>query len=1170
MTLSVLILLGLSLAVTTTTLEAQRYRFKEYRQEHGLGNLAVTALIQDLDGYLWVGTQNGLFRHDGNDFVRFGAQEGLPGSYILALALAPDGQLWANTHQGIARLDKGRFRAEFPYRQSADTPGMGMAINAKGDIFVSSPQGIILGRKAAAGSAYRFALSPIPAKYRSKTIFQIALDPAGRAWFGCGNELCGLSAEGALEIHGEDWAIPADHWDGIHFDARQSLWLRSNQQVLVKHARSPRFEPALHAPVAFDMPHIYSGAGGRVYLPSKDGLHILEPARNIWRKLGPENGLAGEMVSVVFSDAENNVWLGFLGDGLSRWLSHDNWEGWTTQEGLNSNTVWTMLRDGARALWAGTDNGINFMEAGAKRWKALGGESGKDLGRVMALTAESASVVWAASHSRGLIRIDTAARAFQVLGFPPGSGIKHLYGLLMDREARLWLGTTSGLFQTTPTHPLDWQPQDLKDSEHQETIYTVTQDSRGRIWAAGNLGLMLFQHGQWSRLEKKHGLLSNSTWFARETFPGEIVVGYLDSVGETSIRFQNQQTVVTHSSVGSGGPVHLNYFAGLDKGGLSWLGTDQGVFVSDRRDTLHLTDQDGLIWNDCNSNAFFADDDGTVWIGTTRGLAHGRMPNPLPLTSPKLKAVSLTVNGQPVPAEGTVHIGSIPNELELIVSPLTFQNAGRIEYQFRLGQPEEPWITVRRNFVKFSGIPGGSSRLQARLRISGGAWSQIWIDLPVEVAVPFWQSWMGRGLMLLAVIGSMALLWQFWHQKLIADRERLAAAVAARTNEIERLLKEAREASRLKTEFVANMSHEIRTPMNGVLGMLQLTASTNLNAEQRGFVEVAKSSAETLLALLNEILDLSKVESGFLEVECYPFKLRQLIQDLALLLEPNAIKKGIRLEIEIDPKLSAWVLGDKQRLQQVLLNLTGNAIKFTHQGCVKLRVSQTGRDQIEFSVEDTGIGIPPGKQSLIFDAFRQADGSTTRRFGGTGLGLAISSKLVSLMGGEIRVESEVGLGSRFFFSIALPSAQPSDVTQDWNQSDPASRPLSILLAEDNRVNQMVAMRLLERDGHTVQVALDGALAFEAVHRERFDLILMDIHMPVLDGISATEKIREYELTQGRRTPIVALSAGVLPEERNRCIAAGMDAFLAKPIDIVELRQTLARLTVLKPPASSRS
>ena len=1151
-------------------LSAQRYRFREYRQENGLGNLATTAMLQDRDHYLWIGTQNGLFRYDGNRMVHFGRSEGLPGSYILALLQSPDGTLWVSTHLGIARLRAGRFIAEYNYVQAADTPGMGMAGNSNGDLFVSGPGGIIIGRRTGKSLTYAFTLAYLPPVLRSKTIFQMVTDARQRAWFGCGRGICALSPDGKLQFHQQDLGIPEDQWDGIAFDRQETLWVRSNSRLLRLAKGTDRFEIVPQSLNAFRLAFLFTGKQNRLYLPANDGLWIHKTDSLHWQKIGNSSGIGSEPITSIVSDHEDNLWIGYLGDGVARWLGYGEWEGWTKLEGLNSNTVWTMLRDGKHTLWAGTDNGLNYFDEAAKQWRSPGGEAGKRLGPIMSLALDSPTSFWASSREQGLLHIDTVNKTYRVLGFPAGASIQSLYNVFLDRNRGLWLGTSSGLFHAMEAKPTVWEQVAWRIRESEETIYTVSQDSRGRIWAAGNAGLLVRNRGEWRRFDSKTGLLASTTWFARETGKDSISVGYLEGIGETRIQWSGTEPVFEHNPSADAPPGYMHTFSGLDKGGLLWSGTDRGAFVSDGIHSLHITDQDGLIWNDCNSNAFFADDDGSVWIGTARGLAHGRVRNPPTVPSPTLRLNSIRVNGKDLDLTRQINVPSTPNEFEADLSALNFRYENRVAYQFRLGSEEDSWASRPSGRISVTNIPGGSSRFQARVQIDQQPWSKTLIDLPVVVAIPFWQSLAGRSLVVLFGLMLVALFWRYRNKKLIEEKILLAAAVAARTAEIERLLVEAREANRLKSEFLANMSHEIRTPMNGVLGMLQLTADTQLDAEQQGFVDLAKSSAESLLSLLNEILDLSKVESGYLELESSPFCLAHAVHDIGSLLEAAARKKGIQFVATVDPDVSQWVLGDRKRLQQVLLNLLGNAIKFTDAGFVRLKISPATAAGVCFSVEDSGIGIPPAKQELIFDAFRQADGSTTRRFGGTGLGLAISRKLVLLMGGQLRVESEAGVGSRFYFEIQLQSTSADlqvpleeiDSIQ-WEQS-----PLHILLAEDNRVNQLVVVKMLERDGHTVQLVQDGALAVEASAQSRFDLILMDIHMPVLDGLRATQLIRERERRTKTFVPIIALSAGVLQEERSRCSEVGMNGFLAKPLRRQDLRVMIARLS--GPPSKANS
>ncbi len=390
--------------------------------------------------------------------------------------------------------------------------------------------------------------------------------------------------------------------------------------------------------------------------------------------------------------------------------------------------------------------------------------------------------------------------------------------------------------------------------------------------------------------------------------------------------------------------------------------------------------------------------------------------------------------------------------------------------------------------------------------------------------------------------------------------------------------KEAERASQAKSEFLANLSHELRTPMNSIVGMTDLALQEALPLAARDYLQTARASAELLLALLNEILDFSRIESGKFALQNSSFDVRQVVQQTVHSLAFQAVDKGLKVECEFPSAIATRVFGDSLRLRQILTNLLANAIKFTAAGRVRVQVSPLkalpGHLGFRFSVIDTGIGISAADQKRIFSPFTQVDSSATRRFGGTGLGLAIASNLVSMMGGQLEVRSRENEGSTFWFDLSFTQ---DEIVLEGTQAVPSVTktaavlpPLRILLAEDTPANQKLMTTLLHKQGHQVTVVTNGIEALESVQKASFDLILMDVQMPVMSGLQATAAIRALPPPAPANIPIIALTAHAMQGDELRCLEAGMDAYLAKPIDITQLQNVTIEVMRRKQPLTFES
>jgi signal transduction histidine kinase/CheY-like chemotaxis protein/ligand-binding sensor domain-containing protein len=876
-------------------------------------------------------------------------------------------------------------------------------------------------------------------------------------------------------------------------------------------------------------------------------------------------------------DRERNLWIASI-RGAAKLVSL-RFANYSSSHGLLENEVSALCEPRPGVIVFGHNTGLSLLENGRFRhvpFAPLNSARQVVRRRVMDLRADGHGGVWIAASQLGLGHLSPAGALSWLPPLNSPTGL--LFTVIEGPPGELLAGGNNQLvsFDGEKLTPLiSW------NEDRDGIIRRMIRRRNGDVLVVSSLGVLRLDQDRLITIQNPDEPGASNTYTAYEDSQDRIWIGsragLLVLKDERLVRPDQEQLGLTS-------PVYL-IIEHPDSG--LWFGTDRGVVNWNGTRTRFFGSEKGFAGHETNRAAGLVASNGELWLGTESGVSRYRRSldrnNLLP---PLVELEEIVVGDMSFPASEPLRLGNRDSSIELHFLGISLSDERAVSYRCYLEGYDEGWsdeLPDHPQSIRYSNLPPGSYTFHVAAANDDGVWSEPVSSKPIVILQPIWRRpWF----LVLIAIGAAAVSLATART---VSRWRYAARLEAEVHQrrqAEKALVEARDAAeaanQAKSQFLANMSHEIRTPMHAVIGMSSLLADTRLEAEQQSYLNTIRSSAESLLLVISDILDFSKLDAGKLELESIDFDLGEVLESALQPLREQAHSKGLTFDMEIAPGTPVKRQGDSGRLRQIVTNLVANAVKFTEQGGVLLRVCPVQDDSdpplLRFSVTDTGIGIPAEKLETLFTPFFQVDASTTRRFGGTGLGLSIAKQLAEAMGGKIGVESQEGKGSTFWFTARFTvrtddeaRAPEMDSLTPEQESDERQVDAKVLVVEDNVVNQKLAQMLLENMGYQVSISSNGREAIEALEASTFDLVLMDVQMPVMDGLEATRRIRhDSSKVRNPQVPIVAMTAFAMKYDREKCFEAGMDDYLAKPVQPDTLRQTLARWIRQKAAAETSS
>lgn len=1191
-------------SATSSAIESTEKGFTRIPGPVELTQNDVTSIVQDRFGFLWFGTQDGLLRYDGYNFSIFRHSRtdsrSLPASFVRTLHRDRLGRLWVGTDLGICLYDDdSRTFIRFPLGTSKAI--YDIAEDGDGRLWVGTADGLYSFDE----SAQRFIRSrKLDDELAHVSVWSLAAGRGRSLWIGTSRGLANLSQTNVkLYMHTID--SPAESASGrrdiraVSVDSEGNVLLgpfEGGLGVLNPDSNGIHWLNDV-IPAGVRVSQIFEDSSGLIWLGTvAHGIVTYDPeARNVERmKHQPSDtrSISHDRIRVIYEDVSGLIWIGTGPGGVNRYdrrsakVAHYRFRR-AVPDSLSKNQVSTIHVDQSGTVWVGTfGGGLNRFD-GSESFKHFRHDPGNDSSlssdQVFSILVDRYGDLWVGTGEHGLNRYDRETGAFRhyVHNQLDDRSLAHnrVRVLYEDSVGQLWIGTAGGgldLYDRELDRFIHHQHDPADTTTISENnVRFIMEDHRGRLWiGTSTAGVNRFDSGarKFTRFEHEPGnegsLAHNRVQAMYESDDHRLWIG--TPAGLTELGYDGE-VIYTYTRE-DGLANDIVYCILGDPRGNLWLSTNLGIsrFSPSTRQFQNYDVTDGLQANEFFAGSCSSTKDGTVMFGGVNGLTAFNPDDISKRTyEPKVALTELLVRNrtvQPGPRGGAtpltkpllltdaIELSHDQNTVAFGFAALDFASPSRIRYQYMLSGFDPDWIetSASNRIARYSNLPAGDYELLVRASNSSGHWGNEVRRLRVAVRPAPWLSpWAVAIYTAAAFCIGLA-----WVAAVRRRRRYLEDLVDERTIKLREQTQLAQQAVRARSIFLAKMSHEIRTPINAVIGMLQLLASPTLTRTQRDYVRSIQDSAAALMAIVDQILLFSRVEQKTVRVEKITYSPHRLFEGVSTLMQAEAAKRNLAFTMKISSKVPEELLGDPDKIRQVCLNLTANAIRFTERGSVSLSIDVESdvetHSHLTINVADTGVGMSQEVTSKVFDAFTQADSSISRQYGGTGLGLAIVRELVGAMGGTVNVRSELNVGSIFVVRIPLPDRETVRPLRSC-----VSQYRRVLLVEDVAVNRQIIDAHLESEGHDVRSFANGQDAVDAYPDFAPKLVVVDINMPGMDGLEVAQRIRRLEARENLPyTPIIALTAGISEHVQDGGLAAGINGMLHKPFDYQQLLSLL--------------